>query len=92
MNPQIGLHLHFVMAWLRGLQSDLWPIAPRPWQGEFDLLNTLAYLDRRQLGEGSVHCRWALAAANGLRVCRAVCRWPWAALTLGGFFSLCLLP
>lgn len=71
------------MAWLRALQTSLWPVAPRPWQGGFDLLDTLACLDAHAWagasGERAV-CRWALAAANGLHVCRVVCRWPQAAL------------
>lgn len=45
VNPQIGLCLPFAMGWLRALQTGLWPVAPRPWQGGFSLLGTLACLD-----------------------------------------------
>lgn len=90
VNPQIGLHLPFVMAWLRALQTGSGPLPQGPGRVGLTCL-TLACLDPHVwagASEDRAVCRWALAAANRLCVCRAECRWPQAALTLGGCFSL----
>lgn len=89
VNPQIGLHLPFVMAWLRALQTGSGPLPQGPGREGLTCL-TLACLDAHVWAGASEE----RAVCSGLwqqltdRACRAVCRWPRAVLTLGGCFSL----
>lgn len=74
VNPQIGLHLLFVMAWLRALQTSSGPLPQGPGREGLTCL-TLACLDAHA---------WAGASEE-----RAVCSGLWQQLTDGARAGLC---